>query len=48
MKMLSLMRLIFVRSIVFLALSEMIRGRWKGSFTAVKEVRKTRKHRRGY
>jgi len=32
----------------FLALSEKVKGRWRGTLSAVEEVRKMRKHQRGY
>jgi hypothetical protein len=32
----------------FLALSEKARGRWRGTLGAVEEVRRMRKHQRGY
>ena len=32
----------------FLALSEKVKGRWRGTLSAVEEVRKTRKRQRGY
>jgi len=31
-----------------LALSEKVKGRWRGTLSAVEEVRKMRKHQRGY
>ncbi|MEM3464078.1 MAG: hypothetical protein QXL91_04360 [Candidatus Bathyarchaeia archaeon] len=32
----------------FLVLSESLKGKWKGSLSSVEEVRKMRKHSRGY
>jgi len=32
----------------FLALSEKVKGRWRGTLSAVEEVRKMRKYQRGY
>jgi len=32
----------------FLNLSETVKGRWKGTLSSVEEVRKMRKHQRGY
>jgi len=32
----------------FLALSEKVKDQWKGTLSAVEEVRKMRKHQRGY
>jgi len=32
----------------FLKLSEKVRGQWKGTLGSVEEVRKMRKHQRGY
>ena len=32
----------------FLNLSERFKGRWKGALSSVEEVRKMRKHQRGY
>ena len=32
----------------FLALSENVKGRWRGTLSAVEEVRKMRKHQRVY
>ncbi|MEM2103433.1 MAG: hypothetical protein QW717_00905 [Candidatus Bathyarchaeia archaeon] len=32
----------------FLFLSERLKGKWKGSLSSVEEVRKIRKHSRGY
>lgn len=32
----------------FLILSERLKGEWKGSLSSVEEVRKMRKHHRGY
>lgn len=32
----------------FLNLSERLKGRWKGALSSVEEVRKMRKHQRGY
>jgi len=32
----------------FLALSEKVKGRWRGTLSAVEEVRKMREHQRGY
>lgn len=32
----------------FLILSERLKGRWKGALSSVEEVRKMRKHQRGY